>query len=100
MLHPGALDGVRRPSNFGSGVDDGCFHGVLISPWSIARTAASARRTGYLRLRSADTLCRELLALQQECVQLGPGWMAMGITLDSLNTAAFHFTPAVGFYFN
>jgi len=51
-------------------------------------------------LRSADTLCRELLALQQECVQLGPGWMAMGITLDSLNTAAFHFTPAVGFYFN
>lgn len=41
----------------------------------------------------------ELLDLQAECLPLGPDYMAMGIALDGLDTAAFHFTRRRDFYF-
>jgi hypothetical protein len=40
----------------------------------------------------------EMLALQRECPQLGPDYMAMGIALDGLQTAAYHFTRRRNFY--
>lgn len=40
----------------------------------------------------------ELLSLQQECVTLGPDHMALGIALDGLETAAYHFTRRRNFY--
>jgi hypothetical protein len=40
----------------------------------------------------------DLLGLQQECVPLGPDYMAVGIALDGLQTAAYHFTRRRDFY--
>lgn len=40
----------------------------------------------------------ELLALQSECPPLGPGYMALGVALDGLQTAAYHFTRRRDFY--
>jgi hypothetical protein len=40
----------------------------------------------------------ELLSLQEECRPLGPDYMALGIALDGLQTAAFHFTRRRHFY--
>ena len=40
----------------------------------------------------------EMLALQQECTRLDAGYMAMGIALDALQTAAYHFTRRRYFY--
>ena len=37
--------------------------------------------------------------MQAECLPLGPNLMAMGIALDGLDTAAFHFTRRRDFYF-
>lgn len=42
----------------------------------------------------------EMLDMQAECLPLGPDYMAMGIALDSLDTAAFHFTRRRDFYFH
>lgn len=39
-----------------------------------------------------------MLGLQAECAQLGPDHMAVGIALDGLRTAAFHFTRRPDFY--
>ena len=41
----------------------------------------------------------ELLAMQSECRPMGPDYMAMGVALDGLQTAAFHFTRRPHFYF-
>lgn len=40
----------------------------------------------------------QLRALQAECAPMGPDWLALSIPLDSLNTAAFHFTRRPDFY--
>jgi len=40
----------------------------------------------------------ELLALQGECKPMGPDYMAVGVALDGLQTAAFHFTRRPHFY--
>ncbi len=47
---------------------------------------------------SLQPYARELLGLQAECVRLGPDHMALGIALDALQTAAFHFTRRRYFY--
>lgn len=39
-----------------------------------------------------------LLALQGECLRLGPDYMALGIALDGLQTTAYHFTRRRYFY--
>lgn len=41
----------------------------------------------------------ELMAMQAECKPMGPDYMAMGVALDGLQTAAFHFTRRPHFYF-
>jgi hypothetical protein len=41
----------------------------------------------------------ELLAMQAECRPMGPDYMAVGVALDGLQTAAFHFTRRPDFYF-
>ena len=41
----------------------------------------------------------ELLAMQAECKPMGPDYMAMGVALDGVQTAAFHFTRRPHFYF-
>lgn len=41
---------------------------------------------------------RDLKSLQQECPRLGPDWLALSIPLDSLQTAAYHFTRRPDFY--
>lgn len=41
----------------------------------------------------------ELMAMQGECKPMGPDYMAMGVALDGLQTAAFHFTRRPHFYF-
>jgi hypothetical protein len=41
----------------------------------------------------------ELLGMQGECKPMGPDYMAMGVALDGLQTAAFHFTRRPHFYF-
>lgn len=40
----------------------------------------------------------QLLALRSECAHLGPDHMAIGIALDGLQTAAYHFTRRRHFY--
>jgi hypothetical protein len=40
----------------------------------------------------------QMLEMQGECVPMGPDYMAMGIALDGLQTAAFHFTRRRHFY--
>ncbi|CAN7660087.1 hypothetical protein LJR225_005249 [Phenylobacterium sp. LjRoot225] len=40
----------------------------------------------------------ELLALQSECRPLGSDYMAVGVALDGLQTAAYHFTRRRDFY--
>jgi hypothetical protein len=40
----------------------------------------------------------EMLELRQECVPFSPDYMAMGIALDGLQTAAYHFTRRRHFY--
>ena len=52
-------------------------------------------------VREFDSLqpyVRDLLGLQAECPQLGPDDMAVGIALDALQTAAYHFTRRRYFY--
>ena len=41
----------------------------------------------------------ELLAMQGECRPMGPDYMAVGVALDGLQTAAFHFTRRPHYYF-
>lgn len=41
----------------------------------------------------------EMLGLRAECAPLGPDYMALGIALDGLRTAAYHFTRRRDFYF-
>lgn len=41
---------------------------------------------------------QELRGLQCECPPMGPDYMAMGIALDGLQTAAYHFTRRRHFY--
>jgi hypothetical protein len=41
---------------------------------------------------------RKLVALQQECKLLGLDYMALGIALDAVETAAYHFTRRRHFY--
>ncbi|MGH6911505.1 MAG: hypothetical protein ACREEG_15060, partial [Phenylobacterium sp.] len=62
----------------------------------------------YQGLGSPETAVREfevlkpyvvqLLGLQGECLKLGPDYMAIGIALDGLQTAAYHFTRRRYFY--
>lgn len=40
----------------------------------------------------------QMLEMQQECTPFGPDYMAVGIALDGLETAAFHFTRRRNFY--
>ena len=66
-----------------------------------------AHRT-YQGLGAPDSAVREfeafnpsvvrLLALQGECLRLGPDYMALGIALDGLQTTAYHFTRRRYFY--
>lgn len=41
---------------------------------------------------------RELMGLRRDCTPLGPDDMALGIALDGLETAAYHFTRRRNFY--
>ena len=54
---------------------------------------AAVRKFEALRL-----YVREQVALQVECPQLGPDYMALGIALDAVETAAYHFTRRRHFY--
>lgn len=52
-------------------------------------------------LREFDSLtpwAREMMGIRAECVPMGPDYMAMGIALDGLQTAAYHFTRRRHFY--
>jgi hypothetical protein len=44
------------------------------------------------------TYVRELVAMQRECVALGADYSALGIALDAVETAAYHFTRRRHFY--
>lgn len=41
---------------------------------------------------------REMMGMRAECALMGPDYMAMGIALDGLQTAAYHFTRRRHFY--
>ena len=41
---------------------------------------------------------RDLFLMQGECEPFGPGYLAMGVAIDGLCTAAYHFTRRPHFY--
>lgn len=68
----------------------------------VARTyvGLGPRDVAIGRFNSLSPHVVEMLDMQAECLPLGPDYMAMGIALDGLDTAAFHFTRRRDFYFH
>lgn len=60
----------------------------------VARTyyGLGPREVAVARFDSLAPFVVELLGLQAECPPMGMDYMAVGISLDGLETAAFHFT--------
>lgn len=51
------------------------------------------------KFKSLSPYVLEMMDLQAECSQFSPDYFAMGIALDGVETAAFHFTRRPRFYF-
>jgi hypothetical protein len=54
--------------------------------------------TAVAKFKALSPHVVNMLDLQAECEPLGPDYMAVGIALDGLETAAFHFTRRRNFY--
>lgn len=67
----------------------------------VARTyvGLGPRDVAVKRFDSLAPHALKMLEIQADCVPMSPDDMAMGIALDSLEIAAFHFTRRRNFYF-
>ena len=67
----------------------------------VARTyyGLGPREVAIDKFNSLSPHVVDMLEMQAECLPLGPDYMAVGIALDGLDTAAFHFTRRRDFYF-